>query len=104
MAIADESGVDVYGYLVKNLDDTYGIFVQGDSITTEDGVSIESGDLILVDRVVEPTSKSIVVAEVDGALIVKRIADACEWWGVVTFVVKRTYSTRKAKKGGRADV
>ncbi len=110
----DESGVDVYTYLVKNPDDTYGIFVQGDSMTTEDGVSIESGDLILVDRVVEPTSKSIVVAEVDGALTVKRVLKAgkkflllptnkkfkpvevndsqsCERCGVVTFVVKRTY-------------
>jgi DNA polymerase V len=44
--------------------------VTGDSMI---GSGIHSGDLLIVDRALEPTEKSVVIAVVNGELTVKRI-------------------------------
>ena len=73
---------------------------------------IDHGDLLIVDRSIEPSANSIVIVEVDGELTVKKLSrvgkrlwlvpgnknhtpreikgeQTCRVWGVVTFVIKR---------------
>lgn len=99
--------VDLNEQLISHPDDTYGLTVFGNSM---DEHEIHSGDLILVDRVLEPKPSSIVVVDVDGALTVKRFSrcgerlflvsgngdcrqishhQRCENWGVVTYVIHK---------------
>ena len=93
--------------LVKHPQATFLMRVEGDSMT---GAGIHNGDIIVVDKAVEPQSGKIVVAVVDGDFFVKRLVvrgDRCflvsenpkypereigEWasldvWGVVTNVI-----------------
>ena len=85
----------------------YWMRAEGESMT---GAGILSGDLLLVDRAIEPTNGDVVVAAIDGELTVKRFLrqkkrtallaanpaypsiELCEGqelvvWGVVTFVL-----------------
>ncbi|MBW4484505.1 MAG: LexA family transcriptional regulator [Tildeniella torsiva UHER 1998/13D] len=64
-----EGPLDLNRYLVPRPTATFFVRVKGNSMT---GVGIFAGDLLIVDRAVDPTSGSIVIAVVDGDLTVKR--------------------------------
>ncbi|MBN2511725.1 MAG: translesion error-prone DNA polymerase V autoproteolytic subunit, partial [Sedimentisphaerales bacterium] len=57
-------------YLIKNPPATFFVRVSGDSMV---GAGIHSGDLLIVDRSLEPRDKNIVIAAINGSLTVKRI-------------------------------
>ena len=62
--------LDLNEYLVQHPAATFFVRVEGDSMT---GAGIHSGDILVVDRALEPTDKKIVIANVEGELTVKRI-------------------------------
>src|SRR5471030_965586 len=62
--------LDLNEHLIKHPASTFFVKVKGDSMT---GAGITSGDLLIVDRSLEPKDKSIVVAVVNGDFTVKRI-------------------------------
>jgi len=93
--------------LVKHPQATFLMRVEGDSMT---GAGIHNGDIIVVDKAIEPQSGKIVVAVLDGDFFVKRLVvregrcflvsenpkyaekEVGEWasldvWGVVTNVI-----------------
>ena len=99
-----EKALDVNDLLVKNPASTFFVRVQGDSM---EGAGIFSGDVLVVDRSVEAVVGRIVVAAVNGELVVKRLgrsgshvvllsendayapivvgeSEECFVWGVVT--------------------
>lgn len=99
-----EKALDVNDLLVRNPSSTFFVRVKGDSM---EGAGIFSGDVLVVDRSVEATVGRIVVAAVNGELVVKRIgrnttnlvllsenaayapivigeSEECFVWGVVT--------------------
>ncbi len=65
-----EKSLDVHDLLVKHPESTFFVRVQGDSM---EGAGIFSGDILVVDRSVEPVVGKIVVAAINGELVVKRI-------------------------------
>jgi len=64
-----EGPLDLNRHLVRHPAATFFVRVKGDSMT---GVGIYSGDLLIVDRAINPTNGSIVIAVVNGNLTVKR--------------------------------
>ena len=104
-----EKSLDVHDLLVKHPASTFFVRVQGDSM---EGAGIFSGDILVVDRSVEPKVGKIVVAAINGELVVKRIgrqgnalvllseneayspivvgeSEDCFVWGVVTGSVRQ---------------
>ncbi|PCJ61078.1 MAG: peptidase S24 [Rhodospirillaceae bacterium] len=104
-----EGSLDLNAYLVPHPAATFILRVVGDSMT---GAGILPGDLLVVDRSVEPAKGHIVVAALEGDLTVKRLTGSkdrwvlvaehpdfppirvgpdrdCILWGVVTGVVRR---------------
>ncbi|MCU0847476.1 MAG: translesion error-prone DNA polymerase V autoproteolytic subunit [Spirochaetes bacterium] len=102
-----EKKLDFNEYLVKHPAATFCVRVSGSSMT---GAGIRSGDILVVDRAVEPSDGRIVVAVLAGELTVKRIMrsrgriclvsenpeygpmevtqdSGFEVWGVVTHVI-----------------
>jgi len=102
-----ENKLDLNEYLIKHPSATFFIRVSGDSMIN---AGIFSGDLLIVDRSLEPTNNKIVIAVVEGEFTVKRIKKVkgklflaaenpsfkpmeitsdinCEVWGVVTTVI-----------------
>jgi len=65
-----ERKLDLNEYLVRHPAATFFVRVTGDSMT---GAGIHSGDLLIVDRSLEPADNSVVIAGVEGELTVKRI-------------------------------
>jgi len=65
-----EGTLDLNEHLVRHPAATFFVRVQGDSMI---GAGIHHGDLLVIDRALEPRSGSIVVAVVDGELTVKRL-------------------------------
>jgi DNA polymerase V len=65
-----EDKLDLNQHLHKHEAATFFVKVRGDSMI---GAGIHSGDLLIVDRALEPTDKSVVIAVVNGELTVKRI-------------------------------
>ena len=65
-----EKSLNVHDLLVKHPASTFFVRVQGDSM---EGAGIFSGDILAVDRSVDPHIGTIVVAAVNGELVVKRI-------------------------------
>jgi DNA polymerase V len=65
-----ERKIDLNEILVRHEAATYFIRVQGDSMT---GAGIQDGDILIVDRSVEPANNSIVIAVLNGELTVKRL-------------------------------
>jgi DNA polymerase V len=99
-----EQRLDLNELLIKNPAATFFVRVNGDSMQ---GVGIAHGDILIVDRSLEPASGKIVVAVIDGEFTVKRLhidahsclllaenpdypaievteESGCEVWGVVT--------------------
>lgn len=65
-----DDAIDLNEQLVQHPAATFFVRVQGHSMT---GVGIHHGDLLVIDRSLEPKSGSIVVAVVNGELTVKRL-------------------------------
>lgn len=104
-----EEALNVNDLLVKNPTSTFFVKVEGNSM---EGAGIFSGDILVIDRSVEPVSGKIVVAVIDGGLVVKRLKkttggmvlasensdyepivineqEGCTVWGVVTGSVRQ---------------
>ncbi|MEW6536436.1 MAG: translesion error-prone DNA polymerase V autoproteolytic subunit [Candidatus Auribacterota bacterium] len=101
--------LDLNEFLIKHPAATFFVKVDGDSMID---AGIHSGDILIVDRAVEPTNNCIAVVMLDGEFTVKRlhikrkkvyllpenpdfkpieIKDEmdCEVWGIVTFVIHK---------------
>ena len=65
-----EGNLDLNKYLIKHPVATYFVRVTGDSMI---GAGIHSGDILIVDRSLEPSNRKVVIAVVDGELTVKRL-------------------------------
>ena len=106
-----EGEIDLNRYLIKNPLATFIVKSQGNSMLQ---AGIHSNDLLIVDRSIKPKNNSIVIASIDGELIVKRIkisgkqflltSDNKEYgnikinnesavflWGIVTKVIHNVY-------------
>jgi len=104
-----ESALDLNTYLVRNKTATFFFRVIGDSMT---GANIHDGDLLVVDRSIEPRHGHIVLAVINNEYTVKRLHrlngvielradnpaypslrfqenDEVQIWGVVTGAVSR---------------
>lgn len=102
-----EGKLDITKHLVKHPAATFYVRVSGDSMV---GAGIHSGDLLVVDRSLEPKNGNVIVAALDGDLTVKRLykrngvvrllpenkeyqpieiqdGQSFEIWGVVTNVI-----------------
>ncbi len=66
----EEDKLDLNKHLVKNPAATFFVRVMGDSMVK---AGIHDGDLLVVDRSIEPRDKNVVIAAVNGELTVKRI-------------------------------
>lgn len=69
--------LDLNEHLVKNPAATFFVRVAGDSMT---GAGINDNDILVVDRSIEPSNNSIVIAVINGELTVKRLVknkDSC---------------------------
>ena len=62
--------LNLHEYLVQNPAATFCVRVVGDSML---GANIRSGDVMVVDRALDPINNSIVLAVLDGDFTVKRI-------------------------------
>lgn len=108
-----EKNLDLHEYLIKNPAATFLVRVKGSSMIQ---AGIFSGDMLVVDRSLKPTHKSIVVAVVDGEFTVKRMQMSAgqtylvpenrdykpiritedmdvQIWGVVTTVIHQLHSS-----------
>ena len=65
-----EKALDINDLVVHNPTATFFVRVEGDSM---EGAGIFSGDVLVVDRSVEPKDGKIVVAAVYGEMVVKRL-------------------------------
>ncbi|MCM2130275.1 LexA family protein [Larsenimonas rhizosphaerae] len=100
--------LDLNDYLVQHPSSTFLVTVEGDSMTD---ARVQPGDLLIIDRALSPRHGQMVVAVVDGEMMVKTLkhqgkrpglysanpayapiplADRdIQIWGVVTFVIHR---------------
>ena len=101
-----EDDVDLNTHLIKNAPATFIIRVQGKSMTN---VGIYDGDLLIVDRSINPKNSSTVIANVNEELVVKTFMKGKNnnylasgpnkielsenpnviIWGVVTYVIHK---------------
>jgi DNA polymerase V len=104
-----DRSLDLNEFLIKHPSATYFVRVEGTSMI---GSGINPGDILIVDRALEPSDSSIVVAVLNGEFLVKRFkrdANGCrlmpenpkyqpielkddmqlEVWGVVTYVIHK---------------
>ena len=101
-----EDDVDLNTHLIKNAPATFIIRVQGKSMTN---VGIYDGDLLIVDRSINPKNSSTVIANVNEELVVKTFIRGknnnylasgpnkielsenpnVTIWGVVTYVIHK---------------
>ena len=65
-----ENSIDLNEHIVSNPAATFFVRASGDSMR---GAGISSGDILVVDRSVEPRDRHIVVAMLDGDFTVKRL-------------------------------
>ena len=105
----DESKISLDNVLVKNREATFYAKASGTSMT---GAGIDDGDIMVIDRSIEPQNNKIAVCFIDGEFTVKRIkiekdtvylmpenknfepikvTDENELiiWGIVTYVIKQ---------------
>jgi DNA polymerase V len=66
----EEGKLDLNRHLIRNPAATFFVRVTGDSMIK---AGIHNGDLLVVDRSIEPGDKNVVIAVVNGELTVKRI-------------------------------
>ena len=65
-----EVGIDLNEQLIRHPSSTFFLRVSGDSMT---GAGIHDGDLLVVDRSLDPRPGRVVVAVLDGAFTLKRL-------------------------------
>jgi DNA polymerase V len=65
-----EDRIDLNQHLIRHKEASFFLRVKGDSML---GAGIHDGDLLIVDRALEPTDGKIVIAVLDGELTVKRL-------------------------------
>jgi len=65
-----EGKLDMNKHLIKHPAATFFVRVTGDSMVD---AGIHPGDILIVDRAIEPADKKVVIAVIDGELTVKRI-------------------------------
>lgn len=103
-----ERGIDLNEQLIRNKPATYFMRVSGNSMIN---ACIHDGDIVIVDRSIKPISGKIVIAVVDGEMLIRRMEktinkmrlipetpklspiEVSEFsdlviWGVVTYVIK----------------
>lgn len=66
-----EGKLDLNSYLIKNPSSTFFVRVTGDSMIE---AGIYSGDILIVDRSLEPKHGNIIIAVLDSELTVKRLS------------------------------
>ena len=104
-----DNRIDIFEYLIQHPTATFYVRVKGNSMVN---AAIHDGDLLVVDRSIEPKNNQVVVAIIDGEFTVKRISKYnnklylipenehfkpieitetmnFEVWGVVTFVIHK---------------
>lgn len=102
-----ERGIDLNEQLIKNKPATFFMKVRGNSMV---GAGIRNGDIVIVDRSVSPVNGKIVIAIVDGEMLIRRLEktmnrmrlipegaklsalelgefNEAKVWGVVTYVI-----------------
>jgi DNA polymerase V len=107
----DESKISLDNVLVKNRETTFYAKASGTSMI---GAGIDDGDIMVIDRSLEPQNNKIAICLIDGEFTVKRIkiekdavylmpennnyqpikvTDENELviWGIVTYVIKNLY-------------
>lgn len=65
-----ERGIDLNEQLIRNKPATYFFRMNSDAMT---GAGIFSGDTLIVDRSIKPTSGKVIIAILDGELLVRRL-------------------------------
>ena len=65
-----EGQLDLNEHLIQHPAATFFVRVEGDSMIN---AGIHSGDILIVDRALEPKNKNVVIANMNGELTVKRI-------------------------------
>ena len=101
--------LDLHQHLVRNEAATFFLRAHGESML---GAGIHDGDLLIVDRSIEPAHRKVVIAALDGELTVKRLlhregrvflapenpqfepiditeSEFVHIWGVVSYVVHK---------------
>jgi len=104
-----DQSIDLNEFLIRNLTATFFVMVEGKSMVN---AGIHPGDILIVDKSIDPLPNNIVIAVVDGEFLVKRLITECgvkylvpdnpdfgrielrkdsqvELWGVVTWVVHK---------------
>ncbi|MDG6777178.1 translesion error-prone DNA polymerase V autoproteolytic subunit [Thiomicrorhabdus sp. zzn3] len=66
-----ENRLDLNEHLIRNQEATFLLVVEGDSMQK---AGIKDGDILVVDRSIEPSDGKIVIAALDGELTVKRLS------------------------------
>lgn len=66
-----ECKLDLNHHLIKHPSATFFLTVSGDSMKN---AGIHSGDMLVVDKSIEPTDGKIIIAAIDGELTVKRLS------------------------------
>jgi DNA polymerase V len=101
-----ERGIDLNEQLVKNKPATFFLRVNSDAMV---GAGVHVGDVVIVDRSLEPKNGKIVIAVVDGELLIRKLeisnnkirlvtankklasldvtGTSLNIWGVVTYVI-----------------
>jgi len=67
-----EGKLDLNEHLVKNPTATFFVRVTGDSM---EGAGMYSGDILVVDRSLDPKDDNVIIAVIDGELTVKRLSN-----------------------------
>jgi DNA polymerase V len=65
-----EGKLDLNKYLIRHPAATFFVRVTGESMID---AGIHPGDILIVDRAIEPADKNVVIAVIDGEFLVKRI-------------------------------
>ena len=102
--------IDLNEFLIKNPTATFFVRVEGTSMIN---AGIHPGDILIVDKSIDPAPNNIVIAVIDGEFLVKRLITECgikylvpdnpdfgridigngtqiEIWGVVTWVIHKS--------------
>jgi DNA polymerase V len=100
--------IDLNEQLAKNQPDTFFMQVNSDAMA---GAGIHQGDMVIVDRTLEPVNGKVVIAVIDGEMLIRKLEVSegkrwlapaggklapldisyghCHIWGVVTYVIRR---------------
>jgi DNA polymerase V len=102
-----ERGIDLNEQLIKNKPATFFMRVNSDAMI---GAGIHSGDVVIVDRSLEPKNGKVIIAVMDGDMLIRRLeinnnkrrllpaskklsaieideSSSFSVWGVVTYVI-----------------